>query len=235
MKLFKIIPFEENSDHFFNIKPSSEFIPEWYRLAKNNVDGVTTELMLSKPSLTSSTFKKCTPFVDAMMAGYTAYLTADLEVVKSEEGNTFVVWRTQRTMVTKHDDSQWNGVPVPYGYQPIVFKWHNQFGLNVPKGYSLLFCNPINQFNLPFQTVTGIVDCDKYGGPVHFPFFLRDGFTGIIPAGTPITQIIPVKREQWKKEHVKYNKNTSILFLEKYLSTIKRSYKNNYWTKKDYT
>jgi hypothetical protein len=97
-----------------------------------------------------------------------------------------------------------------------------------------MFCNPANRFDLPFQTITGIVDCDKYPGQVHFPFFLKEGFTGIIPKGTPIVQIIPIKRDSWKREHLKYDKNFSAIFFEKFFSTIKRSYKNNYWFKKEY-
>jgi hypothetical protein len=32
------------------------------------------------------------------------------------------------------------------------------------------------------------------------PFFLREGFTGVIPAGTPFVQILPFKRENWTSE-----------------------------------
>jgi hypothetical protein len=97
-----------------------------------------------------------------------------------------------------------------------------------------LFSNPINRFDLPFQTITGIVDCDKYPGQVHFPFFLKEGFTGIIPAGTPVTQIIPIKRERWQREQLKSDKDFSPIFFEKFFSTIKRSYKKNYWSRKEY-
>ncbi len=234
MKSFKIIPSEEYSDNFFNIEPSSEFIPEWYRIAKGNIDKTTTNLFEQNPSATNSTFKKCTPFLDAMSAGYTVFLTADLEIGKSEEGETLILWRTTRKIVTEHSPEQWEGLPVPHGYYPMVLKWHNQFAINVPDGYSLLFSNPINRFDLPFQTITGIVDCDKYPGQVHFPFFLKEGFTGIIPAGTPITQIIPIKRERWQREKLQYDKNFSPIFFEKFFSTIKRSYKKNYWSRKEY-
>ena len=32
----------------------------------------------------------------------------------------------------------------------------------------------------------------------NLPFFLKSGFEGIIPAGTPIYQILPYKREDWQ-------------------------------------
>jgi antitoxin (DNA-binding transcriptional repressor) of toxin-antitoxin stability system len=34
--------------------------------------------------------------------------------------------------------------------------------------------------------------------PGNFPFYIRKGFSGVIEAGTPIAQIIPIKREPWK-------------------------------------
>ena len=66
------------------------------------------------------------------------------------------------------------------------------FNIKLPKDYSLLFLSPINRFDLPFLSITGIVDCDMYTGTVHFPFFIKNSFTGIIEKGTPIVQIIPI-------------------------------------------
>ena len=43
MKKITIQSNEEYADSFFNIKPSSEFVPEWYRLAKGNIHGAETE------------------------------------------------------------------------------------------------------------------------------------------------------------------------------------------------
>jgi hypothetical protein len=44
-----------------------------------------------------------------------------------------------------------------------------------------------------------VVDTDTYTSPVNFPFTLNDPkFEGLIPAGTPIAQVIPFKREQWE-------------------------------------
>jgi hypothetical protein len=32
------------------------------------------------------------------------------------------------------------------------------------------------------------------------PFFMIKGFSGVIPAGTPYSQILPFKREHWESE-----------------------------------
>jgi hypothetical protein len=233
-KKFLITPLEEGAEHFFNIEPSSEFIPEWYRKSVSMIPGTNSELAIRAPYVTNSTYKKCTPFFDAITAGYTVSLTADIEVIRKENNLPYIMWRTERKIVTEHTSNQWEGLPCPDGYSPFVYKWHNQFNIKLPKGYSLLFLSPINRFDLPFLTITGIVDCDMYHNSVHFPFFIKNNFNGIIEKGTPITQIIPIKRESWKKEHGTYDAKNVLLNHQKFLSTIKRSYKNNYWNKKEY-
>ena len=233
-KKILITPVEEGAEHFFNIKPSSEFIPEWYRKSVSQRPGTNSELLIHSPNLTTSTYKKCTPLFDAVTAGYMMHLTADIEVIKKEDDLPYIMWRTKRKIITDHSLSEWEGLPCPDGYSAYVYKWHNQFHIKLPKDYSLLFLSPINRFDLPFLTITGIVDCDTYVGNVQFPFFIKNSFTGIIEKGTPITQMIPIKREYWEREHGGYDAKNSLLNMEKFFSTIKRSYKNNYWHKKEY-
>lgn len=233
-KIITITPREENSDGFFNIAPATEFIPEWYRLSSSNILGTNTELVTWSASVTTSTYKKCTPFFDALSIGYIVFLTADIEISRQDNGLPLIQYRTDRQIVSDHASEQWQGLPCPDGYIPYVYKWHNQFGLTVPKDYSLLFTSPINRFDLPFKTITGIVDCDTYDLSVHFPFFIKNNFVGIIEKGTPITQIIPIKRDSWKREYREYDFNRTKKSMEKFLSTIKRSYKNNYWHRKEY-
>ena len=233
-KKFLINPLEKGAEHFFNIVPSSEFIPEWYRKSPSQIAGAKSELFIDHPVGTNSTYKKCTPFFDAMTAGYMMYLTADIEVIRKENGMPYIMWRTDRKIITEHTKEQWEGLPCPEGYSPFVYKWHNQFNIKLPKDYSLMFLSPINRFDIPFLTITGIVDCDMWHGSVHFPFFINNNFTGIIEKGTPITQIIPIKREHWKREHGVYDAESTLINQQKFFSTIKRSYKKNYWTRKEY-
>jgi hypothetical protein len=233
-KKIVITPREKYSENFFNIVPASEFVPEWYRKSPGKYSFAKSEIdPLDRISVTS-TYKKCTPFFDALTAGYMVFLTSDIEVVKKDDGQPFIQWRTTRRIITDHSDIQWEGLPCPEGYSKHVYKWHNQFNINVPKGYSLLFLNPINRFDLPFMTITGIVDCDNFKLPVHFPFFIKDSFSGIIEKGTPIAQIIPIKRDLWERKHEKYDEDESMIMPEKYFSTIKRAYKNTVWERKEY-
>ena len=162
------------------------------------------------------------------------FLNADIVVTSTEIGSPYILWRTQRDMVSDHTLEQWEGFPCPDGYSGWLYKWSNHFGLKTPKNYSLLFTTPLNRFDLPFISISGIVDSDQYDLSVQFPFFIKDDFIGIIEKGTPIAQIIPIKNDSWKTEVEKFNMNSAMIRMQTFRSTIKRSYKNNYWKRKDY-
>jgi hypothetical protein len=229
-----IQPADEIAKNFINILPSSEFVPEWYKSSSSKTFDQSSELLINSPQSTNSTYKKCTPFFDAITAGYMVFLSADVEVVASNFNPPHILYRTPTPVVTDHIKEQWRGLPSPEGYVDHVYKWENQFIVRTPKDYSLLFLNPINRFDLPFQTISGIVDTDSYDLQVNFPFFIKNNFTGIIKKGTPITQIIPIKRDSWQREINEYDSEELKTSVQNFFSTIKRSYKNNYWVKKQY-
>jgi hypothetical protein len=57
----------------------------------------------------------------------------------------------------------------------------------------------MNRFDLPFTTLTGLVDCDRYQDSwIHFPARWNDpNFSGVLPKGTPVAHCVPVKRGDW--------------------------------------
>ncbi len=129
-----------------------------------------------------------------------------------------------------------NGIPHYSGFDPLFFAWKSHWGVKTPKGYSAIFTHPINRFDLPFITTTGIMDTDKWGIWGNQPFSLKSGWEGVIPAGTPIIQIIPFKRENWKSEIDKTGLLTKWANIEntKRQSKFRGYYKNNFWQKKSF-
>ena len=83
-----------------------------------------------------------------------------------------------------------------------VIKFNNFWTIESPPGYSLLITHPINRYDLPFTTLTGLIDTDLYKDNfINFPARWRDlSFRGVLPKGTPIAQCIPVKRELWSAQ-----------------------------------
>jgi hypothetical protein len=104
-----------------------------------------------------------------------------------------------RSPIGFHDAAQVAGTPL-HEEDRFVLKFHNLWTIEAPEGYALLFTHPANRFDLPFVTLTGLVDCDRYHDSwINFPAYWREpGFRGVLPKGTPIAQCFPVKREPWE-------------------------------------
>lgn len=197
-------------------KPSSRFIPDWFK----KLPGVAEKL---------DTVKKCMPFLDAMTSGYTIVLAAD--VYFDADG---VQQISKHASVTNHAASQVGEIPLPKEYSKQPYKWTNFFVVKTPKGYSTMFTHPVNRIDLPFYTLTGVVETDSFGLAVNFPFFIKKDFVGVIPAGTPIAQAVPFKRTNWK-----HTVNDTVqLKTPVYSFTMHNPpfgyYKKHFWSRKTY-
>ena len=152
------------------------------------------------------TVKQCPPFVDAMQAGILFPLAADVTVRGGEFSWDWDLPRHPQSRLTRspigiHVPEQATGAPaVPEGQ--FVLKFTNFWTVELPVGWSMLFTHPVNRVDLPFQTLTGLVDCDRFSdGFVHFPALWTDpDFEGVLKAGTPVAQGFPVPREALELE-----------------------------------
>jgi hypothetical protein len=122
--------------------------------------------------------------------------------------------------------------PVPIGCNDTNFIWHFLVSIKVKRGYSFLISHPFNRYDLPFITLSGVIDGGYAMGDGNLTFFMKQGFEGIIPKGTPIAQILPFKNEKWnlKKQDGLYNESS--INNEKTKSVLFGWYKNTYWKKK---
>lgn len=225
----KKIQFASSFDYIDIIKPVKMYIPDWYK----NTPKVS-EKGISR-SQDKKTFKSCIPFMDAMMSGYIVELWSDIEIVRIN-GFPKIYWRDGdvEPMSFKHKDSK-GFMPVPIGYGPEVFSFNHNMYLQTPNGYSLLFTQPMNRSDLPFMALSGVVDSDKEPiFPGGYPLFLREGFEGIIKKGTPLIQIIPIRRDSWKVEHSKKLKKAGYLVWRKAGLHLSSWYKHNAWFRKYY-
>jgi len=210
---------------------SKTTMPQWYKDIPPYIGGEKNVRVFKGTA--NSTVKNCVPFLEAMMAGYMIVLSEDIQV-NWENGNPEFCWRTTREAISFHSFEQADKLPVPFGCYGQVIKFENNFRINTPKGYSLLIKHPANRFDLPFRTLDGFVDTDDYTLPVKFPFFIQDGWSGILTKGTPVAQIIPVKRDDWKHELKTMTEKENVSEHNKYFAYIDRSYKKNFWKRKNY-
>ena len=138
-----------------------------------------------------------------MTSGFLMPLVADLKVENGEFSWDREVPRGAlncypRSPIDFHDNLQVAGTPL-YDEDRFIIKFNNFWTIELPPGYSLLVTHPINRHDLPFHTLTGLVDADRYvDNFVHFPARWCDpDFNGVLPAGTPVAQCLPVKRDNW--------------------------------------
>lgn len=198
---------------------SSRSVPVWYRKMK----GVKEKI---------ETVKKCIPFLDALTSGYT--ITLPVDVVWNSKTREFTT-QSKIEVVSRHHPVQTDMVDLPPEFDTDPQKWINNWFIKTPRGYSCLFVHPLNRTDLPFYSFTGIVDTDKHPLVVNFPFVMRKDFDGVIPAGTPLIQIIPFKREKWTSKIV----DTGESYRYPYDYEVDQApfawYKRKWWTKKSYS
>ena len=191
------------------------------------------------------TVKKCVPFVDAITAGYTllTHIDLNLTLVNDELRVVFLDDEHEKKLkefnpVETHPRLQVEGTP----FEDFrILKYITPWKIKVPDGWSLLFLPPMNQFELSYIPLCGLVDADTYDGVVNFPFIcpnIGEGVHVMIPAGSPFIQIIPVKRDEWKEEIVVYNEEQykqHKKYRDHMHANKKDYYRKNAWQKKKYT
>jgi len=234
----KIITFQASSkdaetliDHPL---PATYHIPQWYRSQKLYSNGENNILKAHKEGFSHLTYKACTPLVDTMTSGYILTTPADIIVTEGENKIKNISWNVSWNCLDTQDVNVLGNYPVPHGYSPYVFRWHLDWIIKTPPGYSLWVTHPSHRYDLPFLTINGFVDTDKHPNKLVLPFFLKDGFEGIIERGTPIAQILPVKRDFWTTNLKEYNPMTETLERNAMNRKILRGYKNFFWSKKKY-
>lgn len=217
--------------------PSKRVISDWYRKTPKYTSYDKTsnkEFDFAKKDLVA-TYKTCSPFTDAMTSGYTLMLSSAIYVVQETmNGIKYprIKWNVTTDIVDQIDPSVMKHFHVPHGYSQLGFRWINNWKIQTPRGYSLMATHPVNRTDLPFYTLTGIIDTDRHPNPILFPFFIREDFEGKINAGTPIVQLLPIKRDSWHSsiDNEYYNENTRDLIKQDYIGT----YKKRFWTRKEY-
>jgi hypothetical protein len=177
--------------------PAAAGLPDWLR-------AMPAQAFSAVAAGDDDTVKRCPPFIDAMTSGFLIPLICDLTI---EDGE--FTWEQDlpagagfaRSPIGFHDSSQVTGTPL-FDPDQFLIKFHNLWTVEAPDGYSLLFTHPVNRFDLPFTTLTGLVDCDRYHDtPIHFPAHWRDAhFSGVLPRGTPVAQCFPIRRANWEAQ-----------------------------------
>lgn len=179
----------------FAPKPAYTCIPDWYKNLESYMGG---EKQPNGEGSTSATIKRCMPVFDAITAGYILFTPVDVWI-SQRDGEPWYEWPSYGP-IQFHPVEQAPTHPNRNGHKTSYPKWINPWAIKTEPGYSVMFVQPFHRESI-FNILPAVVDTDQYDSPVNFPFVLNDvTYKGIIPAGTPMAQVIPFKRESWQME-----------------------------------
>jgi len=228
MKAIQFIPATSKEYALGHPVPVKSVVPEWYKKG---------ELYFKSPdgSLIDG-MKSCIPFLDVMVSGYVLVTPFDIKVT-IEDGNQKIGWDTEnpvfKQFIGERPKALGETIPRPAGHSPNGLVWASQWGWKTPRGWSTIVTHPFNRYDLPFTTLSAMVDSDRYAANGNIPFFLREGFEGVIPAGTPFAQLIPIKRSSWTHRYA-YSMTKIISDLGAKTRLNKHFYKKIIWVRKKY-
>ncbi len=191
-------PHYEHSSLLIPPVPAISMIPDWYREAEAFINKESGKLDIPDKSLRSSGLKGCMPVFDSLVSGYFLVTWCDVEIYKNRANQ--VEWR----YVVKDENDEWvpinenidmigerhgdiaHTMPRPAGHSHNHMIWKGRYGIKLPKGWSLMVTHPMHRHDLPFTTVPGFMDSDRFSGNGNLPFFLKNNWTGVIERGTPL-------------------------------------------------
>jgi hypothetical protein len=225
----------------YSPQPAAKHVPDWYKSLESYVGGMKVP-PVENAGGTSATIKRCMPVFDAITSGYIIPTYVDVFVTQRPAPPNPNNVDTQNTVPyyqwPSKDPIQFHpvqqapnhparkGLPDEVGYP----KWSNPWGIKTPPGYSCLFVQPFHRDSI-FTILPGIVDTDSYSSPVNFPFTLNDWkFEGLIPAGTPMVQVIPFKRDVWKmsigsEKELKEQNDINLTLKSRFFDVYKNSFR----------
>jgi hypothetical protein len=218
--------------------PAKKNIPSWYKKLPSYVGDKAGDVSWSDVGTNggTATGKKCIPMLDAMTAGYIIPLATDVKVTKKGP-EQFFQWPDYE-IVAFHPPAQMMTHPqVEKHPNYAIPKYNSPWVIITPPGYSCMFLPPLNRdaSEQIIQCLPAIIDTDTYKNPINIPFIIDPEWEGIIPAGYPVAQVIPFKRENFEMVEAKPDDYREIPRTERILKmSFYNRYKDRFWHKKEY-
>lgn len=237
----KIIEFVARDEFSWEVAPkpypAKEALPNWWRKMtpyEKSPDSPDGKKLVVKNFRSNASAKKCTPMLDIMITGYIIPLWADVQIEFNND-EPYISWKIHSNDIFQIHGRQSREVNPPTGYHPQAFKFMNKWIPKTPKGYSTLITQPFGWRDTPFQAIPAIVDTDTSSLEIIPPVWIKKDFNGIVEKGTPMIQLIPFKRDNWKAEF-SFLKDGEYQKLEdrNFNGTIINHYIKNHWVKKEF-
>ena len=212
-------------------KPARLYKSEWWE----KTESFYRQDNLYQDFQNNLTVKHCIPFRDSLFSGYIQESWQDIRFDFDPETEEFNYTFPIQPDILGHREH--SSMPIGEEFYPIEFVIRVPWVPATPKGWSVLVTQPFNRPELPFFAPSGIIDTDKMdnsAGIANFPVYLRKDAPNIVRSGTPLYQIIPFKREDWKSVIDSYDPIAHKQMLAKIRQSFWGGYKRLFWQKKIY-
>tara|TARA_Y100000114_G_scaffold121014_1_gene116082 strand:- start:1178 stop:2023 length:846 start_codon:yes stop_codon:yes gene_type:complete len=202
MPTIDFITFNEDSLRDFKPVLAKSMMPDWWKKMKVNqaIRGKFTQ-----------TIRACPAMHDWTKSGWYIVSNRDMRVLVGhdrEAGKNSTNYLTQDEQNHGYNspshpsDQVDNAFEYLGGDNPVrdAFKMRSAWNIKTPPGYSCLYLDPFLHQNKFFSTWHGIIDTDTFNvnyDNAQIIFYPKVEHSFTIPAGTPLVQVIPFKREEW--------------------------------------
>ena len=199
---------------FSQIKPSSNYYPNWFYTMKNKIDFETHEM---------ATLKKCEAFLNYYRNGFIIPMWTDLGIY-IENMKCKYIFADHVSTAQNHNSEQWSEFinPMEYGHLKIMSPWH----IKCKKEINFMFKRPYwnyHPFDADINIVEGILNF-KYQHSSHINLFLKINQQKklSIKFGDPLIYLLPLTDYNVKiKSHLISDKeffelNTDLTFINNY-------------------
>ena len=249
IKFHSVHPANNNSD-MYRPEPVKNHKPQWFldkdKYSKDSNGKYRTDLFRNRETRALEihkipSWKSCPAMLDVFSSGYYLFTPTDITFKENLQieyddqwGNGGGGWKFCSPRGVE------DGMPHPEGYSSNTFAWVPNWKMEVDKDYTVLLTHPININDLPFKTISGFIDASNIlMGTGNISFYIKENWTGTIPAGTPYAQVIPFKNDSWSSEIVNYTneqiqENAQNTFDKYLIGPGLTRYKQTDWLKKHY-
>ena len=244
-------------------RPMSKMLADWWRDmpshggfngAADNDDSINILNGNEMP-----TIKRCIPILDSLTLGYGLVTTAEMyvkpytgdlntnvpdcpqEEVVIEATHPRRLERIPSLEISHHDYGQAMTHPLCQNSGQRLRKVFTPWRIMTPPGYSVIITEPLNNPSKYWEIVPGVIDSDQFAPQINFMMVFKDPhFDGIVPAGTPLAQVIPFKRESWSsyisdsEEDAAELERGGLKIFARLNSVFRAPYKKFFWAKKEF-
>lgn len=234
--IYFISAFPRMVETFPEPEPSSKNTPQWFR----NMPSYAGNDPTPENGVQKITVKKCPAILDVISSGYVLKCPYDL-YIDTTEGNLKFDIPAQyasiktTTLMGSHNREQFSLMPMDDSYVKDLLRLHLVWMVKTDPGYSTSFMS-IPYSDSPVVAIPGIVDSDKFYVDGLFSFYVKKNYKGFIKKGTPLVQVVPFKRINYKSNIVKDQKELDKVNKQRSLirSVFNSAYRKLHWSKKIY-